>query len=234
MKRVLIAMLCLGLMGCASSRGFDRGRLRSEVRGEQKVVSEKDIQKALDLKPQLPAPFKLAVYLGPEKSMCRWEKGLRWTAEDKDTMLQVGAGLKEKKIISEMVVLNEALVEGEGNRAIRLAAARAGADAVIIINAVSDIDHFNNYCGPFYALLVTILIVPGTELDALVMMNASMWDVRNQYLYLSVDAEAMAKQVRPEAWIREQEAVKSAKAEAFGAVRKELGDRIVALASRKD
>ena len=122
------------------------------------------------------------------------------------------------------------MLEGSDNKAIRLAAARAGADAVLIINGVSDIDKYNNPMGASYFLLVTPFFVPGTEADALFMMNASMWDVRNQYLYLSVEAESSASETRPAFFIEESRVIKAAKSTAVSALAKELSARLNSMA----
>ena len=48
MKNLLILILVLSVTACASSRGFDRGDLRGQIT-DQKVVTEEDIKKALEL-----------------------------------------------------------------------------------------------------------------------------------------------------------------------------------------
>jgi len=190
------------------------------------VVTENDIEKALDLKPQLPAPFKLAIYLAP--SHPRWN----WLSEDKDKLLKIGSELKSKNIISDVFIIGDAILEGTGNKAIRLAAARAGADAVLIIKGVSDIDRYNNVLGSTYFLLLTLYFVPGTVADGLFMVNGSMWDVRNQYLYLSAEAEGSAGETRPWAFIEESRVIKSAKTGALEALVKDLSVRLMSMGTK--
>ena len=126
MKNVLIALLVVILSACASSRGFDRGALRTQI-ADQKVVSEEDIRKALEAKPQLPKPFRLAIYLTPPKTP-QWSsyKPWKWLGEDKDKLLDVGPELKGKGVISDILLISDSILEGTDNKAIRLAAARAG------------------------------------------------------------------------------------------------------------
>jgi hypothetical protein len=38
-------------------------------------------------------------------------------------------------------------------------------------------------------LIAPALFVPGSEVDTLFLSSASMWDVRNEYLYLTAEAE---------------------------------------------
>lgn len=224
MKKFLIVLLAISITGCTASRGFDRGSLRNQLTSSQKQVTEEDIKKVFAIKPQLTMPFKLAVYFAPT----RWG----WLGDDKNKLLELAADLKAKHIVSDMFVLNDALLEGSDNKAIRLAAARAGADAVLIVNGISDIDEYNNPLAASYILLVTPFFVPGSEADAIFMMNASMWDVRNQYLYLSVEAESSASETRPAFFIEPSRVVRNAKNTAVSALAKELAARLNSMAAK--
>lgn len=225
MRKYLVLLLMVTITACASSRGFDRSDLRNQMT-DQRVVTEEDIRKALELKPQLPIPFKLAIYFAPPKSS--W----KWLAEDKDKLLEIGRELKNKQVVSEVFVIAGSIAEGTDNEAIRLAAARAGADAVLIITGISDVDRYNNILGPLYILLITGFFVPGTEADALVMIDGNMWDVRNQYLYLSVEADATVKKTRPTFLVQESRIIKTARAEALAAFKKELEARLANFGSK--
>jgi hypothetical protein len=231
MRRFIILLLVVTITGCASSRGFDRGNLRAQI-DDQKVITDDDIKKALELKPQLPAPFKLAIYFAPPKSGRHYERPWSWIGDDKETLLQIRAELKGKKVISDVFIIVDSTLEGDDNKAIRLAAARAGADAVLVVNGVGSIDRYNNAYGVTYFLLVTPFFVPGTEADGLVMINASMWDVRNEYLYLTVEAEGSAKQTRPAFFINETHIINVAKSSALTFLRNELTTRLINMNSK--
>lgn len=231
MRNLFAVLLILMLTACASSRGFDRGSLRGQI-SEQKQVTEEDIKKVLDLKPQLPSPFKLAIYFTAPSTGWRYGHSWSWLGEDKDKLLAVGAELKSKGIVSDMFAISDYIVEGSDNKAIRLAAARAGADAVIIVNGVCDIDRYNNALGYTYFLLITPFFIPGTEADGLFMANATMWDVRNQYLYLSAEGEGTAKETNPAVFIDEKRIIKSAKSAALTNLKSELSSRIARISAK--
>lgn len=226
MKHFLIASLILLLSACASSRGFDREELRGHI-SEKEVVTEEDIQNVLELNPQLPQPFNLAIYFAPPSNTA-WgsQNSWNWDGEDKDVVLEIKDDLTEKRIASDIFVINDSIMEGNDLKAIRLAAARARADAVLVIHGVSDVDRYNNGLGLTYVLLVPALLIPGTEADALFMVTASMWDVRNQYLYLSVEAEGMDGQIRPAYFIDEEAGIQDAKTDALASLSKEVSDRL--------
>ena len=224
-------MLLLSLAACASSCGFDRGTLRSQI-ADQKVITEEDIQKTLNLKPQLPSPFKLAICFTQPTSKRYYGSLWNWRSEDKDIISTATDALKTSGIITETIVIGDDIVEGNDNRAIRMAAARVGADAVLIVRGTSDIDRYNNALGYTYALILTPLFIPGTVADGLFMVTASMWDVQNQYLYLSAEAEGSSSQTRPAVFIEESQLIKAAKTDALTVLSKELSTRLTKLTAK--
>jgi hypothetical protein len=216
---------------CASRHGFDREALRGQILN-QKQVTEEDIQRGLELRPQPPFPFRLAIYFTSSSTSRRYGSTWSWLDEDKDKFLVIVAELKSKKIVSDFFVISDHIVEGSDTKAIRLAAARAGADAVLIVNGAGEIDRYNNALGYTYILLFTTLFIPGTQADGLFLANASLWDVRNQYLYLSVEGEGTAKEIKPVLFIDEKKIMKSAKSAALTALKAELSSRLAKIGAK--
>ena len=196
MKHAIPLLLAALLAACATSQGFDRGAMKAPTTAAE--VTDEDIGKALAIKPQLQGKYKLAVYFTPPRSDWRFARRWRWTGKDRSDVLEFAAPLVEKGIALDVFMLTDTVVEGGTDRkAIRLAAARAGADAVLIIEGSADLDRYNNKLGATYILLVTAAFVPGTVADGLFIANGSMWDVRNDYLYLAVEAEGFVSRTAP-------------------------------------
>ena len=92
MKRILI---CLALLFTACSTGFDRGELKQRLEANSLEITNRDIKEALDLKPQLSLPFKLAVFLLDDNPQSySYPKGVsdrasewRWDVADKETIV---------------------------------------------------------------------------------------------------------------------------------------------------
>jgi len=226
-KSLLVALIAASLAACTPSRGFDRGKLRASLGDQQYVVSDEDVGKALKLEKQLRIPFRLAIYLAPPVSAERYHAPdqWRWSPRDREQMQHLGDELKRYGLISSALMLHDGIVQGQDLKSLRLAAARAGGDAVLVVRGTADTDRYNNWMGPLYIALVTALIVPGSELDSLFMTNAALWDVGNEYLYLAAEAEGAASQTRPAAYISERTAVAEAKQQAVDGLIKELLDR---------
>jgi hypothetical protein len=223
MKR-LIPLLAILLTACATSQGFDRGAMKAFTAAAE--VTDEDIGKALAVQPQLPRQYRLAVYFNAPKASSRFARRWRWTGEDKTKVLAFAPQLIEKGIAADVFALADTVVEGADRKAIRLAAARAGADAVLIVDGTADVDRYNNKLGATYILLVTAAFVPGTVADGLFVATASMWDVRNDYLYLAVEAEGLVRDTAPSALIDVEKTTRQAKVKAIEELQKQLGPRL--------
>ncbi len=216
------------LFGCASPRGFDRGELRTAVSPEA-IVTEEEIQRVLELKPQLPRPFKLGIYLTSPKSR-HWSSSWNWLPRDKEAILAIGEALSAQGLVSETVFVSPATAPDEKLKSIRLAAARPGLDALLVVSGISDIDRYNNVLGPTYALIVTPLFVPGTVADGLFLSHAGLWDVRNGYLYVSVEADGESTTTAPAAFLDESDVVSDSKEKSLAALLSSVKSRIQNLA----
>jgi hypothetical protein len=80
-----------------------------------------------------------------------------------------------------------------------------------------------------YLTVVGYYIIPGSHLDALMMMRGAMWDVGNEYLYLAVEAEGEDDNFAPGAYLSNKEALETAKQHALDDLGKELVERMTGL-----
>lgn len=223
MRTIIIILFTLSLSACATSSGFNRDSLRNSLGNEKKVITNGEIKKALEAKAQLPKPFKLAIYT----RMHDWR--VNWNEEDKKELHGLTESLINKGVVSEVVYLNSSVMEGNDNFAIRLAAARTGSDAVLIIHGDGSIDRYNNYFGSTYFLIVTPFFVPGTVSDGLFIVSASIWDVRNQYIYLTAEAEGMASKTGPGFLLEDKHVMDEAKSKSVKLLRNEIESRLTSM-----
>ncbi len=225
MKRgSLVSMGLFLLAACAPARGFDRGAIRQIMRPAEIQVTDEEIRKVLEAKPQSPVPFSLAIHLYHHERWYPWQRPQLkeiWNTQAQEEVIKWFEPLKTEGIVSSVVLIADAAVDSgidaSGNaarpslRAIRLAAARYHADAVLGINSAGDYELSGNPLAFFYITLVGPLFVPGSKGSALVLMNGSLWDVRNEYLYLTVEAEGAKEETGPPAWIDDKEVIRAAK-----------------------
>jgi hypothetical protein len=118
-------------------------------------------------------------------------------------------------------------------KSIRLAAARHHADAVLIVDYAPDVDRYNNVTAVLYLTLVGGFLIPGTHSDALVMMNGALWDVRNEYLYMTVEVEEEAQRIGPAFLLQDEHTIEKAKQNTLPIFYEEVLRRIRRLGARK-
>lgn len=221
--RALLFLSLAFVCGC-KSKGFNRGELNAQLGVATPQYDDNAIKAAFAKKANLPKPFKLAVYYKTPVEINQTKAEWRWTDEDRALLEQaLGDLTKDRQIVSEVFPLMNSLVANEDIKSIRLAASRYQADAVLIIGGVGQIDRYTNNWGWSYALLLPVFFVPGSESQTLFMTNASLWDVRNEFLYLTAESEATV----PENYVaafgkRDQELLGSAKSEALKKLATEL------------
>jgi hypothetical protein len=209
---------------CGGSFGAQQPGVREELSLGTPQVDRPEIDQVLALRPQLPKPYRLGVFFraNPAKADdATW----RWAAEQKQAILELEPALQASGEVSALFAVGDATMVGWDLPAIRVAAARNGADAVLIVSGADEVKQSSNGWALAYLALLPLLAAPGTELDVLFSAHAEMWDVRNEYLYLSAEAESEVVQQRPLAWIDREQATRGAQVEATELLANELGKR---------
>ncbi len=205
--------------GCASSQGFDRGRMEQSLTTDKIVVSDDEIKRILGLKPQISFPFRLGVFLKGNDS--DWSRN--WSKLEGARNIESEGWVNELKaagIVSNVVFVSPLTVGKYDLKNIRLGAARHGVDAVLVVESTYDVDRYNNFSAFLYLTIIGAYLVPGTHSDALVMVKGALWDVRNEYLYLTVSAEGEAKKMGPAFLLENSDSIRMARENAivnFGA-----------------
>ena len=131
---LLLVLLC----GCTPIVGgaarFDRNVLHERLKDGSIQMPDSTITAARDLKPQLRFPCRIAVYLQPESG--DW----RWTQEDKAAMEVWANTLKKEGIAADVFTLPQILTakSDKGDlKELRVAAAKCGADVLLVIHAAT-------------------------------------------------------------------------------------------------
>jgi hypothetical protein len=229
---VTVLPIAVLLTGCASSQGFNRGELRQSLIPNATVESA-EIAAALAKKPQLPKPFRVAVHFREpsDRNQPNSRQLWRWKDTDKKTVYQLKNSLKFNEEVAAIFPLARELVSGDRIEDLRLSAAQQGADALLVVSGTSSIDQYNGKFGWTYAALVTALFVPASTMDALFLTQASLWDVRNGFLYMTAEAEETTSETAPLAWLDEKPLIEKSKDAAMNLLADEISRQIDGLLS---
>lgn len=231
MKKLTALMALLVLVGCTTAP--NRTSMQQELEETRLVwVDDPDVFQVQQIRPQLPLPFRLAVV--PPSLMHHDRYGTPGETDgERREILAWGDKLRDAGIISELILIPEMLVTHQGRnpefcRDLRVAAARLGADAILVLRSVSDVSSYINPLGILDVTLVGMVVVPGHHKDALTIVEGMLLDNRNQYVYLTVSAEGSGSTFGPLASIDAHPAVRRSRVAAL----KCFGDKLVAAAGR--
>jgi rhombotail lipoprotein len=183
--RSLIVLLSLLLSGCASTHGFDRATMQSLLHPDNETVTEQTASSQTD-KPARPLPLRMAIYFVQRSFPLHHQiQRAEWVAADKDLLTKWLMPLQSEQILTETFHLVDTTIQGHDVEKIRRAAARYGADVVLIVDGLASVDRYNNGYAAWYATLIGAYVAPGTVSDALVMIRSSLWDARTERLYMT-------------------------------------------------
>lgn len=183
---MVFLMLAVGV-GCSSQR-YMREDFQKKIGLVSPHYDEHNIQKIFEKKVNLPKPFTIAVYF---KSPPQTDGGgtWRWTLKDKTKFVE-----KMREAVSPEVVSNIFIMENNANNSadlkdLRLSAAQYGADAMMVVQGVTDTHRTRTPWASSYVLVLPALFVNGNQVQTYFNMQASLWDVRNEMLYLTMSSE---------------------------------------------
>jgi hypothetical protein len=223
MARRLSFILAVLLSGCSfTPRGIDQGALARSARVDRFPVADSDISKAVTLKAQLPSPFRVAVWFRPPNPW-RWsESRFEWTPEDRALVQEALRPLVESGAVTEVVPLADALFPDESVRGARFAAARQGADAVLVVTGAAGFESYSTAASLLYWTIIGLWVAPGTQVDGVCYLAASMWDVRSGFLYLAAETRGYARRRVPYMHLDEPSVAAEARSNALADLGREL------------
>jgi hypothetical protein len=196
----------LALAGCVTTNEFDRSALRAKMGDETAQVTEKQVQEVMALRPQLSFPCNIAVYFHPDGG---------WTGKERALVDSWCQALKQQGIVASMFVMSDLFVDGQSLTALRVTAARHGADALLVLKGASQITSYVNPAALFNLTVVGGYVIPASHRDALFLVQGGLLDVGNGFIYASVESEAEAGIIRPTFVIDEKVAVERARKQAL-------------------
>ena len=224
----MAALMLACVHACGGSTGFYQATARDAAASEPPEVNDSEVEAAFALRPQLPKPYRMGVFFRPNPDTAE-EPEWRWDPEHKRAILGIAKALRASGEVADVFAIDQATNTGGDLRAIRIAAARHGADAVLVISGGEEVRQSLNGWAASYAALVPLLFAPGSELEVRFSTHAEMWDVRNEYLYLAAEAEEEAHQQRALCWLDQEAAIEQAQKASVKLLAGELEQRFAGL-----
>jgi rhombotail lipoprotein len=227
MKILPILLAALSAVGCSAS--FNPRAMEERQWGGEKFFTDDDLRRIEQLRPQLTPPIRLAIappmyeYGSPEQDGER-EAIEAWSAE-----------LKKTGLVKEVILLPKILLgtPSQGRhthdyfKAVRVAAARVQADAVLLMSSVTDVSSYLNPLSILDLTIVGIYVAPGHHKDAMTIVEGIVMDNRNEYVYWTGSAKATGTTTAPLVYIDKDDAIRKSRVAAL----KAFGERLAANAN---
>ncbi len=219
-------------VGCTHSK-FERPDFEKNIGMVKPRYEERDIQKNFEKKVNLPKPFSIAVYFR-EPSPRNEDRSWRWNLKEKEAFVKKLRESTDQELVSHVFLMSE---PGEDNRdlyELRLAASKYGADSVLVVQAATETRREMTQWASSYILLAPLAFINGNRATTYFGMSASLWDVRSEMLYLTLNSEGEERDAYPALWSRPtSEYIEKTKEIALNSMIGSMGDGLSALNSYK-
>ena len=226
MKRWMILVL-LAATGCAVSMGMDRGHVEPLAEGQAPVIDDARIAAELQRRPQLGEHVRVGVYfLPPMGTEGEEEPSWRWDPEERQQIVEAAENIER----FELFPIADRLVTGRDLVSLRLAGAQTGADAILVVDGRAEQRSRSNGWAATYPLILPIFFAPAGELETNFRSEATLYDVRNGFLYATAEAEAEGLQRRAHLWLNRERGLEETRREVMEQLRSELTRRLQSLA----
>jgi hypothetical protein len=185
---LLSSLLAFPLAGCGVS-AYQPGRTAGFDLDGTREINDEDVRKAFEARPQLASPMRVAFYTFDVSKSDEIEASLRGVP-----------GVADVYRIPPLLVTGQRRHDGEGGhgarppqelslKKLRLIAARAHADVVIVFDYGHRVDTSANGWTALTPLLLPIFFVPFLDRKVDSYMDTYVVDTRNGFLYAHITAE---------------------------------------------
>ena len=223
-RSLLLPLALVTLSACAGSKGFDRAEMREVLRQTVNLSQQQSAPGVTERPgPALAVPFRLGIFFARREFPTRRAiQRVEWLSRDKEALLRSLVPLQDQQILRESIVIADSSVQHASLTEIRKAAARYGADVLMIVTGVGSVDRYNNGYAALYPTIIGAYLAPGTVSEALFLIEGSLWDVRSGVGYGTEGAEGTATKAGPATSLEDQEVLAEAKAAAL----RNFGERL--------
>ena len=226
----LIAFVWIGVASVGCGARFNTQEMQEALQEERKLFTDDDdVTKIEKLKPQLKLPIRLAVVPPIQVTRNYWHEPRGMMEGEREELAAWGEKLKKEGVVSEFMMIPNMLLHFGPDRsqssyikAVRVAAARMQADAVLFLRSVTDTDSYANPLALLDVTIVGLFVVPGHQRDALTILEGMVIDNRNQFVYFATSVEGSGSVTAPLAMFDPRDAVAESRRNALKAFGEQL------------
>jgi hypothetical protein len=202
------------------------------ARTEEEVKAE--VERLLALRPAAPAPSRVLVFEVPSSGHTHIRSPRKRLLLRRETAHAMKTALEDTGFFQSVdflpdLFLEEAAVGGLG--ALRIAAARAHADGLLLYSTEAGYEYRPNPLALSYLTIVGAFLAPGSRGSALALSRAVLVDVRTGYLYDVMEGYGEQGRVAPVAFLDEEALEHAARVAALNDLAKAAAEKVRRLAA---
>jgi len=243
-----VSVACLG--GCAiqsrkatyKGSAFHRivaAETRPQARGA--TMTEKEVQAEVDrllaLKPAAAVPSNVLLFEVESSGKSNIVSPKKLLTLRKETSEAMKAALEETGIFQRIDFLPDIYLPADRTadlKILRIAAARAHADGLLIYSTEAGYEERVNALGVFYPTIIGAFVVPASRGSSIAVSKAVLVDVRTGYVYRVLEAYGEESSLAPWALLDEEALEFKARKQALGALARLAADKVKKLAAAKN
>ncbi|HXH75197.1 MAG TPA: hypothetical protein VNJ08_09550 [Bacteriovoracaceae bacterium] len=215
---LVLTLLILLLSSCATKKNLPE-RIFDLFEKQAKNFTDGigTLDENVDSVAKLPQKFNVAIFFRPPVA---GNKDWKWNHEDKAKIFSTMEGLKGTRItrIFELVQTGDA-----GDYvALRKMAAQQGADALLLVQGLAEVDSSFNPWAFSYLAVAPLLFAPGNDVSSAFVSQALLWDVKKSFVHLGVQSEGEWSMKRPAAFRQQERAITKSREESLQALSSKL------------
>jgi hypothetical protein len=215
---LLVSALSLSLAACGGTRVYRPSSAVDLRMDDPREIDDAQIRMAFGARPQMPSPARVAYYAFDDEN-----------AGALEAMLHGLQGISELYRIPTLLVTGRWRADEAQEQApvtlrqLRLAAARAHCDLLLLVDYGYRIERTANGYAALNVLLVPALVAPWLDADVRSHLDAYVLDTRNGYLYAELRTEERAHERRMSPFSeRDRRRVEAQRRELLARTRREL------------
>lgn len=232
--RWLHPLLAVTLSACAASQGFDRTEILDALHYRHVVAGEPLTTGTSSQRQAHVEPFRLGLYFVRTAFPTRQSiQTVEWISAEKDAMVAGLSPLRDDRIIRDVVVLADSTALTLSRQELRQAAARYGIDVLLLVDGIGAVDRRNNAYALLYPTILGAYLAPGTAVDALFVIDGTLWDPRTDTLLDRHRAEGQAQRVGAVVMVEDADALHEAKRRAIESFSASMVEQVRSLRNRQ-
>ena len=161
---------------------------------------QKEVERLLAMKPAAALPGKVVLYELPSSGKSEITSPRKWLQLRKGTSVEMKKTLESSRVFQETDFLPDLLIpsgEAIDLKTLRIAAARAHADGILIYSTEPGYEYKPNALCLLYPTIIGAFIAPGSKAASMCVSKAVLVDVHTGYIYSVMETYGEKATTRP-------------------------------------